>query len=219
MYLVKCLSRDKGPGRYTKFSALPPYRFLRGKRKGEGCPPDTLPQEGGLCQIQCHSVNTHRGKHRLGGAQKLGLSERVSHGVSLAPFAPRAQKRRKTVPRVSPECQKGVPNTSRTLLDTPRPGLQHRPFSGTLLGHSQDPSGPKGLHDSCSRLGGSQPQLTKFPEIPGQSWGNSVYVSCCSLVFLRSSLWLWVMEGPKVTGPKHRKIPSNEKRTSKVVQK
>ena len=24
---------------------------------------------GGLYQIQCHSVNTHRGKHRLGGAQ------------------------------------------------------------------------------------------------------------------------------------------------------
>ena len=50
-------------------SALPPYRFLGKKRKGEGHPPDTLPQEGVVYQIQCQSVNTHRSKHRPGGAQ------------------------------------------------------------------------------------------------------------------------------------------------------
>ena len=52
-----------------KVSALPAYRFLGTKRKGEGHPPNTFPQEGGLYQIQCQSVNTHRGKHRLGGTQ------------------------------------------------------------------------------------------------------------------------------------------------------
>ena len=54
--------------------------------------------------------------------RKRGLSERVSDGVSLGPFGPRAPECLKSVPRVSPECQKGVPDTPETLsghfLDT-----------------------------------------------------------------------------------------------------
>ena len=77
MYPVKRLSRDKGPSRYTK--CLP------------SCPTDSLGQRGrvrginqihcpnrGLYQIQCQSVNTHRGKHRPGGARQFW--ERDSRG-------------------------------------------------------------------------------------------------------------------------------------------
>ena len=52
MYLVKSLSRDKGSGRYTQCIST---RAL-------------VPREG-LYQIHGQSLNTHRGKHRSGGAQ------------------------------------------------------------------------------------------------------------------------------------------------------
>ena len=80
----------------------------------------------------------------------------------------------KSVPRVSSECQKGVPDTLGTLwghfLDTPEPGarrarghpighsLGHPPIFGDTLG---DTSGPKGPGDSCSRPAGSQPLVAK----------------------------------------------------------
>ena len=70
----------------------------------------------------------------------------VSLGVSLGPFAPRVPQCPKSVPRVSPECQKGVPDTLGTLsghfLDTPEPGARRAPETprGTLPGHF----GPEG---------------------------------------------------------------------------
>ena len=51
MYLVKRLSWDKRPWQIHKASALTHYRFLGTKRKGEGCPPDTLSQEGGALPV------------------------------------------------------------------------------------------------------------------------------------------------------------------------
>ena len=63
-----------------------------------------------------------------------------SLGVSLGPFAPLALECPKSVPRVSPECQKGVPDTLGTLsghfLDTPEPGARRAPETprGTLPG-------------------------------------------------------------------------------------
>ena len=75
MYLVKPLW-DKGFGRYTKYLSRSPYRFLGTMRKEEGYLPDTLPREGALGQIHCQSLNTHRGKHRSGGAQ-------VNHEVHI----------------------------------------------------------------------------------------------------------------------------------------
>ena len=67
----------------------------------------------------------------------------------------------KSVPRVSPECQKGVPDTLGTHFGLWGPGLEGprrhpvrhslelSPFSGTFRGHF----GPKGPRDSHSRLG------------------------------------------------------------------
>ena len=74
----------------------------------------------------------------------------VSFGVSLGPFAPLALECPKTVPRVSPECQKGVPDTPGTLsghfLDSPEPGARRAPETPrkTLPGHF-GPEGPERL--------------------------------------------------------------------------
>ena len=74
----------------------------------------------------------------------------VSLAVSLGPFGPGAPECPKSVPRVFPECQKGVPDTPGTL-------------SGHFFGHSgaRGPKGPRdtpretsGSRDSCSRSGG-----------------------------------------------------------------
>ena len=81
MYLVKRLSKDKGLGRYTKCLRCRPTDSLgrRGPQRGEGCPPDSLPQEGGGAlyqirwQIRCQSVNMHQGKHRLGGPKRMSV--------------------------------------------------------------------------------------------------------------------------------------------------
>ena len=73
MYLIKSLSRDKGSGRYTMYLPLSPYRFL-GRKGGRyiHCVSTRLrplvPREG-LYQIHGQSLNTHRGKHRSGGAR------------------------------------------------------------------------------------------------------------------------------------------------------
>ena len=47
--------------------------------------------------------------------RKRGVSEGVSDGVPPGSFGPRAPKCAKSVPRVSPECQRGVPDTPGTL--------------------------------------------------------------------------------------------------------
>ena len=82
-----------------------------------------------------------------------GVSERVSPKIGVSGGVSR-------VPRVSPECQKGVWTLRRHSRDTfwtlwgpgpegpPRhsPGhsLRHPDFRGHSLGHSRDTSGPKG---------------------------------------------------------------------------
>ena len=69
MYLVKPLSPDKGSGRYTLYLPLSPQGI---GRKGQIHCVSTgplVPGEG-LYQIHGQSLNTHRGKHRSGGAQK-----------------------------------------------------------------------------------------------------------------------------------------------------
>ena len=64
--------------------------------------------------------------------RKPGVSEGVSDGVSPGPFGPHALRSvQKRVPRVSPECQKGVLDTPGTLsghfLDTPERGARRAP--------------------------------------------------------------------------------------------
>ena len=69
MYLVKPLSRDKGSGRSTMYLPFRPTDSLG--RKGQihcGSARPLVPREG-LYQIHGQSLNTHRGKHRSGGAQ------------------------------------------------------------------------------------------------------------------------------------------------------
>ena len=74
----------------------------------------------------------------------------VSLGVSPGPFGPQAPECPKSVPRVSPECQKGVLDTPGTLSghfwDTPEPGAQRALETprGTLPGHF-GPEGPERL--------------------------------------------------------------------------
>ena len=71
MYLVKSLSRDKGSGRYTL--CISPFPFIP-------------------YQIHGQSLNTHRGKHKSGGAQnnyrnvKFPLV-RDKFSLHLEPFA------------------------------------------------------------------------------------------------------------------------------------
>ena len=69
MYLVKSLSRDKGSGRYTMYLSLSPYRFLGRKGQIHCVSTGPLVPGEGLYQIHAQSLNTHRGKHRSGGAQ------------------------------------------------------------------------------------------------------------------------------------------------------
>ena len=69
MYLVKPLSRDKGSGRYTVHLPLSPQGSVG--RKGQMHCASTrplVPREG-LYQIHGQSLNTHRRKHRSGGAR------------------------------------------------------------------------------------------------------------------------------------------------------
>ena len=74
----------------------------------------------------------------------------VSLRVSLGPLGPLGPAGPKSVPRVSPECQKGVFDTPATLsghfLETPEPGVRRGPETprGTLPGHF-GPEGPKRL--------------------------------------------------------------------------
>ena len=91
---------------------------------------------------------------------KIGVSEKVSGGVSRRAFGPRAPECPKGVPRVSLECPDTFFTLRRHSLDTfwtllslgpegpPRhsPGhsLGHPDFRGHSLGHSPDTSGPKG---------------------------------------------------------------------------
>ena len=121
--------------------------------------------------------------------RKWGVSERVSDGVFPGPFGPRAPECPKSVPRVSAECQKGVPDTLRTLSGhflgtlergarrapgTPRRTLlEHPPFSGTLSGTLGDTSGPKGPRDSCSRPAGSQRQTSDNITLRESYLGNT----------------------------------------------
>ena len=80
----------------------------------------------------------------------------VSLKMSLGPFGPRAPECPESVPRVSPECQKGVSDTPGHSQDTfwtlrsPRPESPQRHPEG----HSWDTSGLKGPRDPCSRPGG-----------------------------------------------------------------
>ena len=70
MYPVKRLSRDKGPGPSVCPAALEiPWE----KEEGGGASTRYIAQGGRLHQIQCRSVNTHRGKHRPGGAQRTRI--------------------------------------------------------------------------------------------------------------------------------------------------
>ena len=69
MCLVKPLSRDKGSGRYTMYLPFHPKESVG--RKGQiHCvfARPLVPREG-LYQIRGQSLNTHRGRHRSGGAQ------------------------------------------------------------------------------------------------------------------------------------------------------
>ena len=91
---------------------------------------------------------------------KTGVYDGVCHGVSPRRFGPRAPECPKSVPRVSPECQKSVSDTLGTLsghfLDTPEPGARRAPgtprgtlrrtppFSGTLSGTLPGTLGPEG---------------------------------------------------------------------------
>ena len=76
MYPVKRLSRDKGLGRYTKCLPSRPADSL-GQRGRGGASTRFIAPGGGLYQIQCQSVNTHRGKHRPGGARSY-LGTRIA---------------------------------------------------------------------------------------------------------------------------------------------
>ena len=75
MYLVKPLSRDKGKGQIHDVSALFALQIPWVKRAGYivYVPFSLVPREG-LYQIHLQSLNTHRGKHRSGGARVLAGS-------------------------------------------------------------------------------------------------------------------------------------------------
>ena len=81
MYLVKPLSQDKGSGRYTMYLPLSPYRFLGAKRADTLCIYQTPCPKRGALQIHWQSLNTHRGKHRSGGAQFFHLINKVANVV------------------------------------------------------------------------------------------------------------------------------------------
>ena len=71
MYLVKPLSRDKGEGQIHNVSAFSPQGICRAKGADTLCICPFAPQgpREWLYQIHGQSLNTHRGKHRPGGAQ------------------------------------------------------------------------------------------------------------------------------------------------------
>ena len=116
--------------------------------------------------------------------------------MSPEPFGPRAPECPKSVPRVSPECQKGVPDTPGTLSghfghsgargpkgsgDTPSDTPSDTPhFWGHSRGHSGDTSGPKGPRDSCSRPAGSQTYLASEGHVLAEqilkTWAG--FISC-----------------------------------------
>ena len=76
--------------------------------------------------------------------RRFSATKGLPRGVS-GPFGPRASERPKSVPRVSPECQKGVWTLPGHSRDTP----------GTLSGHSGGwgPKGPKNtLRDTPGTL-------------------------------------------------------------------
>ena len=89
-------------------------------------------------------------------------------GVSLGPFGPRAPECPKSVPRVSPECQEGVPDTPGTLsghfLDTPAPRARRNPetLRETLLGHF-GPEGPERLLWQAGGGGGRKMRTHSTP--------------------------------------------------------
>ena len=66
MYLVKPLSRDKGSGRYRMYRHPKEPVGRKGQIYSVSARP-LVPGEG-LYQIHGQSLNTHRGKHRSGGA-------------------------------------------------------------------------------------------------------------------------------------------------------
>ena len=70
MYLVKSLSRDRGSGRYTMYLPLSPQESVGQKGQIHCVSTRPLVLGEGLYQIHGQSLNTHRGKHRSGGAQK-----------------------------------------------------------------------------------------------------------------------------------------------------
>ena len=67
MYLVKTLSRDKGSHRYTMYFRPTDSLERTGQIHCVSTRP-LVPREE-LYQIHGQSLNTHRGKHRSGGAQ------------------------------------------------------------------------------------------------------------------------------------------------------
>ena len=90
------------------------------------------------------------------------VSRECPSGCLWRPFGPRAPKCPKSVPRVSPECQKGVPDTLGTLRGHSRDtfwahsGARGPKGPETPRGTLPDTSGLKGPRDSCSRSGGLQ---------------------------------------------------------------
>ena len=83
MHLVKPLSRDKGSGRYTMYLPLSPQGMCKAKRADtlRICPFPLVPREG-LYQIHGQSLNTHRGKHRSGGAFTVETTEALGEAGS-----------------------------------------------------------------------------------------------------------------------------------------
>ena len=72
MYLVKCLSLDKGSGGCTMCLPFRPTDSLGRKGQIHRVSARPLFPGEGLYQIHGQSLNTHWGKHRSGGAQSIG---------------------------------------------------------------------------------------------------------------------------------------------------
>ena len=81
MYLVKPLSRDKGSGRYM-YLLFSPTDCLGRKQQIHCVSTRPLVPGEGLYQIHGQSLNTHRGKHRSGGAQHEDFSD-LFLGIAL----------------------------------------------------------------------------------------------------------------------------------------
>ena len=74
MYLVNSIARDKGSGRYTMYLPFSPYSFLGAKGQIHCVSARPLVPGKGFYRIHGQSLNTHRGKHRSGGAQSFPLT-------------------------------------------------------------------------------------------------------------------------------------------------